>query len=203
MPSRIKFLMRCRDRVSASASFVLLAPRSGSKRFLLTITSVPTSGRGAVSGFASAASTGVVRFATVGRSHGPSFHRRYVRALTSPVAKSIRTVSNDERLRISKPSQRERLAEEPQFYVICTENQRQITGRAGRIKSIAAQLDGKATAPVEFIILGRGAKSENCCSLASTPLGNSSRSTLARGNRLSCSVKERKPKAKGSAELRP
>jgi hypothetical protein len=107
VPSRTMLRTRWNALELVSTSLFLPSPRSGSKRFLLTITSVPTRAGAFVSNFSSLAAGKVLAFPGLGRSQGPSFQRKYVRAPTATVATRIRTVSNEERFRIAKSSHRE------------------------------------------------------------------------------------------------
>lgn len=107
VPSRTMLRTRWNALELVSASLFLPSPRSGSKRFLLTMTSVPARTGAFVSDFSSSAAGKVLAFPGLGRSQGPSFHRKYVRAPTATVATSIRTVSNEERFRIANSSRRE------------------------------------------------------------------------------------------------
>lgn len=107
VPSRTMLRTRWNALELVSTSLFLPSPRSGSKRFLLTMTSVPTRAGAFVSDFSSSAAGKVLAFPGLGRSQGPSFQRKYVRAPTATVATSIRTVSNEERFRIANSSHRE------------------------------------------------------------------------------------------------
>src|SRR5207244_2738375 len=95
VPKRTMLLIRCIARVSASASLVLVAPLSGSKRFLATMASVPGIGGAGLIADGEGWLTGeALIFAALGKSQGPSFQSQYV-FIPRPTAHAInkRTIS--------------------------------------------------------------------------------------------------------------
>src|SRR5581483_3903004 len=73
---------------------------SGSKRFLLTMMSVLVKGLVGAAVFSPAVASGA-GLEGAGKSHGPSFHERYARQPTRPMAAASRMLSNDDRVKIA------------------------------------------------------------------------------------------------------
>lgn len=99
VPTRIILRTRWAARELSSASRVAPAPRSGSKRFRLTITSVPIDASTGTAVFSLAADAASVSEGA-GRSQGTFFQVAYTFHAAKPAARARITLNSDDRVKI-------------------------------------------------------------------------------------------------------